>query len=261
MLHHTHPTLKFSTPRGSVLGWVPGWVEKRGARAPLARRPPWLCSALHRGDARSGPERKGRAPGPPLLGDRAEDPPWRWGAGEMQSVRGWERDEAFSRHQQKPQPIKRFPSRSSPPPEDTRYTTCQVRDGGVPRRRPRRAQGCSFPACPAPGTPQPRENRWARGGRESCGRGSASPDVRTAVGRSPAQERAQARAAQSRITRLRAHSAGGCSLGAPRISRRPPPGVFIQTPVAGEAEVAAAAAEEPSRIPGNVSAAPRPPHA
>lgn len=36
---------------------------------------------------------------------------------------------------------------------------------------------------------------------------------------------------------------------------RPPPGVFIQTPVAEEE-----AAADPARIPGNVSAAPRPPH-
>ena len=45
--------------------------------------------------------------------------------------------------------------------------------------------------------------------------------------------------------------------------RRPPPGVFIQTPVAEEEEqaaAAAAAAAEPACIPGNVSAAPRPPH-
>lgn len=50
------------------------------------------------------------------------------------------------------------------------------------------------------------------------------------------------------------------SRGARRVPGRPPPGVFIQTPVAGETEVAKTAAE-PARIPGNVSAAPRPTHA
>lgn len=72
---------------------------------------------------------------------------------------------------------------------------------------------------------------------------------------------------QSRTTWLGA----GCSLGAPQILAAPRLGVFIQTREAGEEEaavvvlvavaVAAETAEGPFRIPGNVSAAPRPPHA
>lgn len=45
-----------------------------------------------------------------------------------------------------------------------------------------------------------------------------------------------------------------------RVPRRPPPGVFIQTPVAGEAVAAKTAADLPASR-GNVSAAPRPTHA
>lgn len=65
---------------------------------------------------------------------------------------------------------------------------------------------------------------------------------------------------QSRTTWLGA----GCSLGAPQILAAPRLGVFIQTReavVLAAVAVAAEAAEGPFRIPGNVSAAPRPPHA
>lgn len=173
--------------------------------------------------------------------------------------------ERFPDTSKSPSPSRGFPQDPVHPQRHALHNLSGEERRG-PKAQTAAGLGLLFPSLSYPGTPQPRENRGAPGERESRGRRSASQDVRPAAGRSPAQERAQARTARSRITRIGACSAGGCSLGAQRISRRPPPGVFIQTPVVGEVEVvvaaaAAAAAEEPSRIPGNVSAAPRPPHA
>lgn len=133
-----------------------------------------------------------------------------------------------------------------------------------PRTQTAAGPGSLLPASPAPGKPRPGESREAAGKRASRSGGAAGPDARPAAGRSPAQDGALAGTGQCRSTRLGVGCASSCSLEGRRTPRRPPPGVFIQTPVAGKAEAAEAAeaaAADPARIPGNVSAAPRPPHA
>lgn len=135
--------------------WVPGGC-RGGWRCRARARPrpaaPQLCSALHRGDRRSQHHRKGRARGPLLPENCVGDPPPGIEAGVPERPRleaGWG---VFQKPAKAPN-HQGFPSSSGPlAPRDTRYTTCQVRGGGVPGRRQRRAQGRSSPLLPPPGS-------------------------------------------------------------------------------------------------------------
>lgn len=179
--NHTTPTplqSKAHLDGGCQGGW--------GGRARARPRPaaPRLCSALQRGDRRSRPQRKGRAPGLPLPENCVGDPPPGIEAGATECPQvgaGWG---VFQKPAKAPS-HQGLPSSSGPlAPRDTRYTTCQVRGGGVPERRPRRARGHSFPLLPRPGEsggqragkPQPRGGRPGRtdggGALTGSGRGA-----------------------------------------------------------------------------------------
>jgi len=103
------------------------------------------------------------------------------------------------------------------------------------RAQTEEGRGSLLPCFSRPQDTAAGESEVVAAWRISRGREAAGQDARTAAaaGRSPALDGALAGARQSRSTRLGVGSASCCSPDTPRIPRRPPPGVFIQTRVAG----------------------------
>lgn len=210
-------------------------MGRRAARLPPASSSSAvLCSARQRPATAAG--RKGRELGPPLPGDCAGDPPQGFWRGRP-SVRGWGvgLGGAFFQRASKA-PAIRVSLKIRSIPKDARYTTCQVRGGGVPGRRPRRAG-----VAPSPFSPQGCRGRRRgehSGGRQVGGKAAAEGlQVRRADGCGTRRRRRGAyrlrwgagRTKHNRSTSLGAGNTGGCSLGARQIPRSPLLAVFIRT--------------------------------
>lgn len=102
-------------------------------------------------------------------------------------------------------------------------------------------------ASPPGSAPRPRQVSGGAAGSRRAGRAGGGDAHRLGLGAALSLRTLDSRSARRLLAARRP----------PPAVRRPWPAVFIQTRVAGEAEAAKTAAE-PARIPGNVSAAPRP---
>lgn len=166
-------------------------MGREAGRAPIPgpQRPrplPRPCAALHRGNARSGPDRKGKARGLPLLRNRAEDPPRGWERGwgeetECSCVKaGWG---CFPETSQSPSPSKGSPQDPSAPQRNALHNL-SGEGRWVPGRRLRRARS-PFPASPAPRTPRPGESRGVPAGGKAVAEGRPARTRRRQRGARP----------------------------------------------------------------------------